>query len=58
MKTAVTTKRPARSRAMSMAIKGITESADIYIMGHRYPDMDALGSVLARLASLQQRGLF
>ena len=63
-KTAVTTKRSrARSRAMSMAIKGIiAESADIYIMGHRYPDMDALGSAfgVARLASFnnRKRGLF
>ena len=58
-KTAVTTKRSqVRSRAMSMAIKGIiAESADIYIMGHRYPDMDALGSAfgVARLASFNNR---
>ncbi|XKR49105.1 DHH family phosphoesterase [Enterococcus faecalis] len=58
-KTAVTTKRSqVRSRAMSMAIKGIiAESADIYIMSHRYPDMDALGSAfgVARLASFNNR---
>ncbi len=58
-KTAVTTKRSqVRSRAMSMAIKGIiAESADIYIMGDRYPDMDALGSAfgVARLASFNNR---
>ena len=64
VETAVTTKRSqVRSRAMSMAIKGIiAESADIYIMGHRYPDMDALGSAfgVARLASFnnRKRGLF
>ncbi|MBP2099071.1 DHH family phosphoesterase [Enterococcus rivorum] len=34
-----------RSRAMSTALKGIlSESADVYIMGHRFPDMDAIGS--------------
>lgn len=34
-----------RSRAMSTALKNIFEqSDDIYIMGHRYPDMDALGA--------------
>ncbi|MDA9471131.1 DHH family phosphoesterase [Enterococcus sp. 5H] len=42
-----------RSRAMSTAIQGIlSESADVYIMGHRFPDMDAIGSAfgMARLA--------
>lgn len=34
-----------RSRAMSTALQNIfAQSEDIYIMGHRYPDMDALGS--------------
>lgn len=42
-----------RSRAMSTAIQGIlSESSDVYIMGHRFPDMDAIGSAfgMARLA--------
>lgn len=36
-----------RSRAMSTALKGILSgSMDVYIMGHRFPDMDAIGSAL------------
>jgi c-di-AMP phosphodiesterase-like protein len=41
-----------RSRAMSTAIQGIlSEASDVYIMGHRFPDMDAIGSAfgMARL---------
>lgn len=34
-----------RSRAMSTALRKIfTETNDVFIMGHRFPDMDALGS--------------
>jgi c-di-AMP phosphodiesterase-like protein len=34
-----------RTRAMATAIKGlITESEEVYIMGHRFPDMDAIGA--------------
>ncbi|MGK0552717.1 DHH family phosphoesterase [Enterococcus faecalis] len=58
-KTASAGKRTrVRSRAMSTALKGIfKESADVYVMGHRYPDMDALGSALgvARLATFNER---
>lgn len=45
-KSAGKTKRTrVRSRAISTALKRIFEQADdVYIMGHRYPDMDALGS--------------
>lgn len=47
-----------RSRAMSTALKRIfTEVDDIYIMGHRYPDMDAIGSAfgVSCLASFQNK---
>lgn len=47
-----------RARAMSTALKRIVNQVgDIYIMGHRYPDMDAIGSAfgMAFLASLQGR---
>ncbi|MBO0470374.1 DHH family phosphoesterase [Enterococcus sp. DIV0242_7C1] len=47
-----------RSRAMSTAIQGIlSESSDVYIMGHKYPDMDAIGSAfgMARLAKFHDR---
>jgi c-di-AMP phosphodiesterase-like protein len=58
-KTASVVKRTrVRSRAMSTALKGIfKESTDIYIMGHRFPDMDALGSAfgVARLAEFNER---
>lgn len=45
-KTASVEKRTrVRSRAMATALKGIfLESANVYIMGHRFPDMDAIGS--------------
>jgi c-di-AMP phosphodiesterase-like protein len=34
-----------RTRAMAMAFKGIIQEAEeIYVMGHQFPDMDALGS--------------
>ncbi|MDR1012978.1 MAG: DHH family phosphoesterase [Lactobacillales bacterium] len=34
-----------RTRAMAMALKGIMQEAEeIYVMGHKFPDMDALGS--------------
>lgn len=34
-----------RSRAMSTALKkAFKETGDVYIMGHRFPDMDAIGS--------------
>lgn len=36
-----------RSRAMSTAVKRIfDETGDVYIMGHRFPDMDAIGSAV------------
>lgn len=58
-KTASVAKRTrVRSRAMSTALKGIfAESTDIYIMGHRFPDMDALGSAfgVACLAKFNER---
>lgn len=44
-----------RSRAMSTAIKKIIQnSTDVYIMGHLYPDMDAIGSAfgMAKLTEL------
>ncbi|MFD2307457.1 DHH family phosphoesterase [Enterococcus termitis] len=47
-----------RSRAMSTAIQGIlSESSDVYIMGHKYPDMDAIGSAfgMARLAKFHNK---
>ena len=47
-----------RSRAMSMAIQGlIKESTDVYIMGHRFPDMDAIGSAfgVAKLAKIYEK---
>lgn len=47
-----------RSRAMSTAIQGIlAESSDVYIMGHRFPDMDAIGSAfgMARLAQFNDK---
>ncbi|PZL72104.1 DHH family phosphoesterase [Enterococcus plantarum] len=47
-----------RSRAMSTAIQGIfSESSDVYIMGHRFPDMDAIGSAfgMARLAKFHNK---
>ncbi|MBL1229316.1 DHH family phosphoesterase [Enterococcus sp. BWB1-3] len=47
-----------RSRAMSTAIQGLMkESSDIYIMGHRLPDMDAIGSAfgVARLAKIYEK---
>ncbi|WP_206911822.1 DHH family protein [Enterococcus sp. DIV0840] len=47
-----------RSRAMSTAIQGIfSESSDVYIMGHRFPDMDAIGSAfgMARLAKFHSK---
>ena len=34
-----------RSRAMSTALRKIfTETGDVFIMGHKFPDMDAIGS--------------
>lgn len=47
-----------RSRAMSTAIRGIfAESSDVYIMGHKYPDMDAIGSAfgMAKLAKFNDK---
>lgn len=47
-----------RSRAMSTAIQGIlAESSDVYIMGHRFPDMDAIGAAfgMARLAQFNNK---
>lgn len=47
-----------RSRAMSTAIQGIlSESSDVYIMGHRFPDMDVIGSAfgMARLAKFHDK---
>jgi c-di-AMP phosphodiesterase-like protein len=45
-KTASVVKRTrVRTRAMSTALKSIIQDAeDVYIMGHRTPDMDAIGS--------------
>lgn len=50
-----------RSRAMSTAIQGILlESSDVYIMGHRYPDMDAIGAAfgVARLAQFHDKNAY
>jgi c-di-AMP phosphodiesterase-like protein len=47
-----------RSRAMSTAIQGIlSEASDVYIMGHRFPDMDAIGSAfgMARLVRFHNK---
>lgn len=47
-----------RSRAMSTALKGILQQTDeVYVMGHRYPDMDAIGAAfgVAKLAELNDR---
>lgn len=47
-----------RSRAMSTAIRNIFKGVgDIYIMGHRYPDMDVLGAAygVACLAKFQNK---
>lgn len=47
-----------RSRAMSTAIQGlIQESPDVYIMGHQFPDMDAIGSAfgVAKLAKFYDK---
>lgn len=56
-KTASVAKRTrVRSRAMGTALNKILAAAeDIYIMGHRYPDMDAIGSAygVATLADFQ-----
>lgn len=56
-KTASVTKRTrVRSRAMGTALnKFLAAAEDIYIMGHRYPDMDAIGSAygVATLADFQ-----
>lgn len=58
-KTASVTKRTrVRSRAMGTALNKILAAAeDIYIMGHRYPDMDAIGSAygVATLADFQEK---
>ncbi|MFV0558911.1 MAG: DHH family phosphoesterase [Enterococcus sp.] len=60
--TAGTAKRTrVRSRAMSTALnKLFTESKDIYIMGHRFPDMDAIGAAygVACLADFNNRRSF
>jgi len=47
-----------RSRAMSASLKKIfSENKKIFIMGHRYPDMDAIGSAfgVAALAQFNQK---
>ncbi|GLL50369.1 DHH family phosphoesterase [Tetragenococcus halophilus] len=47
-----------RSRAMSTSLKKIfSENKKIFIMGHRYPDMDAIGSAfgVAALAQFNQK---
>lgn len=47
-----------RSRAMSASLKKIfSENKKIFIMGHRYPDMDAIGSAfgIAALAQFNQK---
>ncbi|WP_051176749.1 DHH family phosphoesterase [Tetragenococcus muriaticus] len=47
-----------RSRAMSASLKKIfSENKKIFIMGHHYPDMDAIGSAfgVAALAQLNQK---
>lgn len=47
-----------RSRAMSTALQKIFDEADeIYVMGHRYPDMDALGAAfgVSKLAEFQHK---
>ncbi len=47
-KSATTIKRTrVRSRAMSTALRKIfDETGDVFIMGHRFPDMDAIGSAV------------
>lgn len=58
-KSASTTKRTrVRSRAMSTALKNIILQSDqVFIMGHRFPDMDAIGSAFgaACLARFNQK---
>ncbi|MCF1619366.1 DHH family phosphoesterase [Tetragenococcus koreensis] len=47
-----------RSRAMSASLKKIfSENKKIFVMGHRYPDMDAIGSAfgVATLAQFNQK---
>lgn len=47
-----------RSRAMNTALKKIfQQSEDVFIMGHRFPDMDAIGSAfgVSCLADFQQK---
>ncbi|MDR2834480.1 MAG: DHH family phosphoesterase [Streptococcaceae bacterium] len=39
-----------RTRAMGTALKGLIQEADeVYIMGHRFPDMDAIGAAFGLL---------
>ena len=34
-----------RSRAMSTALKNVfNQTGNVFVMGHRFPDMDAIGS--------------
>lgn len=58
-KTSTTERRTrVRSRAMSTALQKIfAEAEEIYVMGHRYPDMDALGSAfgVSKLADFQNK---
>ncbi|KMT40887.1 DHH family phosphoesterase [Melissococcus plutonius] len=56
--TSVTKRTRVRSRAMSTAISGIfSESTEIYVMGHYFPDMDAIGAAfgVARLAEFNHK---
>ena len=44
-----------RSRAMSTALRRIfDETGDVFIMGHKFPDMDALGSAFFWLKRARQ----
>ncbi|MGM9902636.1 DHH family protein [Enterococcus sp. 10A9_DIV0425] len=61
-KSATTIKRTrVRSRAMSTALRKIfDETGDVFIMGHRFPDMDAIGSAIgvSCLARFNQKKAF
>lgn len=54
-------RRRTRSRAMSVALKRIfNDNQKIFIMGHRFPDMDAIGSAfgVATLATFSQKDCY
>ncbi|MDR0922515.1 MAG: DHH family phosphoesterase [Lactobacillales bacterium] len=46
-----------RTRAMATALKGIIQDTeDVYVMGHRFPDMDAIGSAFGVAYLARQYG--